>query len=324
MVERMQTLQGRRKLTRDQRQNIIIIMAFAVLLLVFGILSPYFFKASNLIAILNAAVPLGLIAIGETVCLITGQFDMSVGMVASLSGVIWTKLVAECGFPVYGAFFIGLFFGMLSGALAGLSVSRLHMPAWMATFALLEIWQGVIYIITNGEAVRMTKFKAFKFLGQGKLFGTPITMAMVILALGYILLALMLKYTKLGRELYIVGGNPEAARNVGIRIGFSQMFVFVLSGGLAGLAGLLFASRSGSGQPIIGEMYAMQGIAASVVGGTGMTGGKANLAITFIGVMIIVSLQNGLNMIAVPSFYQHIVTGVILIMSILVQTERGK
>lgn len=315
---------GRIHLTRDARQNIIILGVFVVLMALFGIMSPYFLQVDNLFTILTAAVPLGLVAISESVCLLTGQFDMSVGMVASLAGVVWTKLITLFGVPTYLAFAAGLACGVLSGYLAGASVAYLKMPAWMVTYAILQIIQGIIYIITNGDAVRMTKYKAFKFLGQYKILGTPVTFSILILIGALLIAHFMLRRTRLGRNLFIVGGNPEAARNVGINVRVCQIFVFTLSGGLAALAGLLFASRSGSGQPVIGEMYAMQAIAGSVVGGTAMTGGKTNLAMSFVGVLVITALQNGLNMIAVPTFYQHIVTGAILVLAILVQTQRDK
>lgn len=319
-----ETRKWNRRLSRDQRQNVIIILAFVVLMLIFGILSPYFLKPANLIALLVAAVPLGLIGIGECGCLLTGAFDMSVGMVASLAGVLWTMLITQAGMSTYAAFSVGLVFGIVSGMLAGVSVAFLKMPAWMATYALFQIWKGVIYILTNGEAIRMTTYNDFKYLGQHKLFGTPITWAVVIMLLAFVAMYFILRFTKLGRDLFVVGGNMEAAKNVGIRIRFAQTFVFVLSGTLSALAGLLFASRSGSGQPVIGDLYAMQAIAGAVVGGTSMAGGKANMAMTFVGILIVVCLQNGLNMVGVPSFYQHIATGLILVLAILVQTDRPK
>lgn len=249
---------------------------------------------------------------------------MSTGMVAALAGIIWTMLVSMAGVPLYLAFFLGLLFGTLSGLFAGISVAVFDIPAWMSTYALFQIWKGVIYILTNGEAVKMTKFKAFKYLGQYKLFGTPITWAVVILILVYVIMYFVLRYTKFGRDLFVIGGNREAAKNVGLNIRLEQTMVFVISGLLAALAGMLFASRSGSGQPAVGKLYAMQGIAGAVIGGTSMSGGKANMAMTFVGIMIMVVIQNGLNMIAVPSFYQHIATGVIMVLAILVQTDRPK
>lgn len=320
----MTDITKKRRLSRDQRQNIIILAALAVLLAFFGIQSPYFLKPANLIALLVAAVPIGLVGLGESICLVTGMFDMSPGMVATLSGIIWTTLLSEKGVPTYLSLLIALLFGIASGLIAGFSVSVLSMPAWMSTYALFQIWKGVIYIITNGEAVRMTKFKPFKFLGQYKIFGTDLTPAVLILILAYVIMFFVFKYTKLGRDLLVVGGNLEAAKNVGIPIKRRYLFVFAMSGFLASLAGALFASRSGSGQPAVGGLYAMQGIASAVIGGTVMGGGKTNVAMTFAGVMFVTSMQNGLNMIGVPAFYQHIAMGLVLILAILVQTERKK
>ena len=312
------------KLSRDSRQNIVILLAFAAMLALFGSLSEYFLTGKNFITLLNSAVPLGLIGIGQCYCLLTGSFDMSVGMTASFAGIIWTRLITDFDMPIYAAFAIGIAFGLASGLLNGWAVAYMKMPAWIATYATMQMWQGIIYIITEGEAVRMTKYKAFKWLGQHKCFGTGIPPAVIILIALFILAYFVLKYTKLGRDLYIIGGNIEAAKNTGIRIKRGQMFVFTVSGFMAALAGLLFASRSGSGQPIIGDQYAMQAIAGTVIGGTAMTGGKANIAMTFIGVMMVVCLQNGLIMAGVPAFYQHIATGAAVVLAIWVQTERKK
>lgn len=326
-VNMSETTQTRRKtlnLNRDARQNIIIIAALLFVMLFFGIKSPYFLKPANLAALLVAAVPLALIGLGESLCLLLGTFDMSVGMVASLSGIIWTTFISQLGVPTYLALAIALVFGLLSGLIGGLAVAYLNMPAWMATYALMQIWKGIIYIVTGGDAVRMTKFKAFKYLGQYKLFGSPITWAVIIMVVIYVVMYFILRHTALGRSLFVVGGNVEAAKNVGIRIRGCQIFAFMMSGLLAALGGALFASRSGSGQPVIGELYAMQGIAGAVIGGTAMIGGKTNVLMTFAGVMFVVCMQNGLNMIAVPAFYQHITTGLVLVLAILVQTERPK
>lgn len=312
------------KLSRDTRQNIVIVVIFIAMLALFGSLSEYFLTGKNFITILNSAVPLGLIGIGQCYCLLTGSFDMSVGMTASFAGIIWTRLIVDFDMPIYAAFAVGIAFGLASGLLNGWAVAYMRMPAWIATYATMQMWQGIIYIITEGEAVRMTKYKAFKWLGQHKCFGTDIPPAVLILIALFILAYFFLKYTKLGRDLYIIGGNVEAAKNTGIRIKRGQMFVFTVSGFMAALAGLLFASRSGSGQPIIGDQYAMQAIAGTVIGGTAMTGGKANIAMTFIGVMMVVCLQNGLIMAGVPAFYQHIATGAAVVLAIWLQTERKK
>jgi len=311
----------KKKLSRDARQNLVIISVLVAAIIIFSVLSPYFLKWNNIVDIIIAAVPLGLVAISESTCLMIGGFDMSVGYVACFSGIIWTTLIASNGWPVYPALAIALLFGIGSGLLAGYSVGVLNMPPWMTTFALMNIWQGCVLIVTKGEAVRMTKFKAFKVLGQKDLF-LGITPMVLILILAYVIFYLLYKYTKLGRELYVIGGNPEAAKNAGINIARGKIFAFTVSGFLAAMAGALFASRSGSGQPKVGGMYAMQGIAAATIGGS--KAGRTNLAMTFVGAVFIMTVQNGLNMIQVPAFYQYISTGVILVLAILVQTEKKK
>ena len=308
-------------LTRDARQNIIIIGVLVFAIILFSVMSPYFLKWDNIVAILVAAVPLGLVAISESNCLMVGGFDMSVGYVACFSGLIWTTLIASKGMPTYAALAIALLFGLASGTIAGFSVAVLNMPPWMTTFALMNVWQGCSLILTGGEAVRMTKFKAFKWLGQANLVAKIPPMVFLLIII-YVIMYCVHKYTKLGRDLFVVGGNPEAAKNAGINAVRAKMFAFMVSGFLAALAGALFASRSGSGQPKVGAMYAMQGIAAATIGGT--KAGKTNLAMTFVGAVFIMLVQNGLNMIQVPAFYQYITTGVILVLAILVQTEKKK
>ena len=312
------------KLSRDARQNIIVGVVFIFMMVLFGSLSEYFLKPNNMLALLVAMVPLGLIGIAQTCNMITGVFDLSVGMVASLAGVLWTWLITKFGVPIYAAFAVALVFGVISGAIVGFAVAYLHMPAWIASYAVMQLWNGLIFVITDGVAIRMTKYKAFKWLGQYKLFGIDFNPAVVIMLLAFVVMFFVLRYTKFGRDLFIIGGNVEAAKNVGVKIKPRQMTVLTLCGFWSALAGCLFASRSGSGQPVIGELYSMQAIAGSVIGGTLMTGGKANLAMTFVGVLMMVVLQNGLIMIGVPAFYQHIATGAAVVLAIFVQTERKK
>lgn len=324
-----ETTQIKKKITigRDARQNIIVMIVFVAMMAFFGIKSEYFLKASNLVTLFISAVPLGLIAIAQSSCLLTGNFDMSVGMVASLGGVIWTWLIVDMGVGTYAALAVALVVGLISGLIAGVTTAHLKVPSWISTFAMMQIWNGVILIITNGDAYRMTKYQDFKWLGQFKIFtieGVGVPPAVFILILAYVLFFILLKYTKLGRDLFIIGGNQDAARNAGISINRGLVFVFTMSGFLSALAGALFASRSGSGQPIIGDFYSMHAIAGSVIGGTAMTGGKTNPIMTFVGMMMVTVLQNGLNMIGVPAYYQHLVTGAVVILAIWVQTERRK
>ena len=311
-------------LGRDARQNIIIVLVYAAFFIAFSIISPYFAKGDNIITILVSATTLGLIGLAEGTCLLTGAFDMSVGQVATLAGIIWTSLITKAGWPTYLAMVVALVFGLFSGVIAGISVSYLQMPAWISTYALMQIWKGVGLLITNGEAVRMTLYKDFKFIGQYKIFGTGLTPMVVIMIGIYVLWYFLLRVTRLGRSLYVIGGNEEAARNVGINVNLGKIFAYTMSGLLSALAGCMFASRSGSGQPVVGALWAMQAISGTVIGGTLMTGGKMNVAMTFVGIVLVVTLQNGFNMAGLNTYYQYITTGIITVLAIFAQTERRK
>ena len=212
------------KLTSDVKQIILIVAAFTIMILVFSIGSEYFLKKDNIITILISAVPLGLIAIGECACLVTGVFDMSPGMVASLAGVIWATLITQFGMNTWLAFAIALFFGLFSGAIAGVSTAWFMMPAWMSTYALMQIWRGVIMIITGGKAINMSAYPEFKVLGQTKITNS-ITLPILLLIIIYVIVYFVFKYTKFGRSLFIVGGNIEAAKNAGLPVKSIQFFV---------------------------------------------------------------------------------------------------
>ncbi len=310
-------------LSRDAKQNAFIAVAFVGVMLIFTIGSKYFLTPKNILSIFVAAVPLGLIAIGECFCVMTGSLDLSVGNVASIAGVAAAMLIQDALWPVWAAMLAAFLIGPLSGALAGLAITRLKVPAWIATYSLLQIWRGVIMILTEGNAIRMSSDAGFKWLGQFEVIG-KIELPVVLMILIYIAAAFMLRKTRFGRSFFAVGGNIEAAKNCGMRIKTTQFSAFVISGAMASLAGLLFASRSAAAQPLMGQLYALQGIAATVIGGTAMAGGKANMATTFLGLLIIMAIQNGLNMLGVPSPFQYIATGVMLFIAVLIQTERPR
>ncbi len=311
-----------KNLGKDKKQNLWILLVYVLILIVFRTRSSYFLRSANLAAMLVAAVPLGLIAISEGLCLLTRNLDMATGMIASLAGVTWALLITRAGMNLWIALVLGLLYGAIAGLLSGILVAYMRLPAFIATYAMMLIWRGIIHVLTNGEAISMRGNKEFKILGQTKIFGTELTLPVVILIIVFIAAHLMMKYSRFGRSLYIIGGNRDAAVNTGININLTLCCVFVISGTLAALAGLLFASRANSAQAIIGETYAMQGIAATVVGGTKMEGGKASMAMTFIGVLIVIAIQNGLNMAGVNNFFQYIANGLIVFAAVLIQTDR--
>ena len=313
-----------RKLTRDQVQPVVIVLTLVVVCLVFGIIKRDFLTLTNFHSILLTAVPVGLIAIGECACIMAGYFDMSVGMVAAMGGLSAAALMERTG-ALGVAVLGGVAVGLVCGLLAGICVSLLRMNAFITTFALQSVYRGIIYIFTDGFPIPMfgELFDDFTKWGQLKVFGL-IQFPIVALILIYVLLALFLKYRKLGRSIYLVGSNPKCAHICGIHVRAVQMFIFLLCDVLAAVAGMLYASRIASAQAFMSELMPMEAIAATIVGGTSLAGGKGNLALTFVGVMVIYVVKNGLIMVGLPDFYQYIAIGAILYLAVLLQVDHKK
>jgi ribose transport system permease protein len=306
--------------TRDFFEKTVVLIVLLVLIIIFSSGSDYFLSSRNFLSIGMTISVIGLISIGQTMCLITRGFDMSVGMVAALGGVIFAEMVL-IGLPVPIAVILGLTFGVVAGLINGLSIALLNMNAFIVTFVWLQIYRGIIYIITGGMPVTIAGNNAFSFLGATKIFGV-IPLPVLIMIFLYILFSLVLKYTKFGRELYCVGGNPNAANISGISVKKTQIKAYLITSVLAALGGILFTSRVSAMQPTIGETYALDSIAATILGGTALTGGKGSIMGALLGVVIIGVIQNGLIMLNVNAYYQYIATGAIMFIAVLVHLDR--
>lgn len=312
------------RITGNKKQALIIIMVTIILIIVFSILRPAFFSADNFNSILLTMVPVSLVAIGECILLIGGGlFDLSVGMVASLSALCAAAIMKSTE-SVFLALMVGWGVGIGCGAIAGLSVSRLGMNAFISTFALQQIYRGIVYIWTGGFSnVLMDKeYTAFNNIGQSKLFGNTVQTPIVLMIIIFIVVALFMKYSRVGRSAYLIGSNIKASKISGINVKNIQLFMFMFMGFLAAMAGILLASRTAVSQPFVGEMYAMEGITAAVVGGTSMLGGKGNIIMTFLGVFIVYIIKNGLVMIGVSDYVQYIAIGLILFVAMLPQVQK--
>ena len=313
-----------KKLTKEQIQPVVIVLTLIVAGLIFAAINSSFLKLSNLHSILLTAVPVGLIAIGECACIMAGYFDMSVGMVAAMGGLTAAFTMQATG-SVLLSVLAGIVLGLVCGALAGLCVSYLNMNAFITTFALQSVYRGIIYILTEGFPISLfgEEYADFTKWGQLRVLG-KIQFPIVALIVIYLLMALFLKYRKMGRSIYLVGSNQKCAHICGVNVHGVQMLIFLLCDVLAAVAGMLYTSRVASAQPFMGELMPMEAIAATIVGGTSLAGGKGNLALTFVGVLIIYVVKNGLIMVGLPDFYQYIAIGAILYLAVLLQVEHKK
>lgn len=301
-----------------------IIIALLLEIILFSSLSPFFFTTDNLLNVTLQTSITAIIAAGMTFVILTAGIDLSVGAMVAFSGVIATSLLKinlpfSLSFPL--AILVGVTVGALSGAFAGLFVTRFNITPFIVTLALMTIWRGSAYIYTDGRPIWGLP-ETFGILGSGRLFGIPVpTIVMVIV---YVIAYVLLTRTKFGRYVYAVGGNKEAARLAGININKVILLVYVISGSLAAISGVILASRMNSGQPNAGLMYEMDVIAAVVVGGTSLFGGRGSIIGTFLGAMLIGILRNGLNLLNVGSYVQMVVLGIVILLAVLLDQMRIK
>jgi ribose transport system permease protein len=301
-----------------------ILAALIVEIILFSTLSPYFFTTENILNVSLQTSITAIIAAGMTFVILTSGIDLSVGAIVALSGVVITsalKLSLSFGISLPVAIFAGLMIGAASGAIAGQLVTRFNITPFIVTLALMTIWRGAAYMYTDGRPIWGLP-DGFSALGSGRVFTVPVPSIIMIGV--YVIAYIMLKKTRFGRHVYAVGGNREAARLAGIDSNRILMSVYIISGVLAAMSGLLLASRMNSGQPNAGLMYELDAIAAVVVGGTSLFGGRGSIIGTFIGAMLIGVLRNGLNLLNVGSYVQMVVLGVVILLAVMLDQMRSR
>jgi len=301
-----------------------IAIALIAEIILFSSLSPYFFTADNILNVSLQTSITAIIAAGMTFVILTAGIDLSVGAVVAFSGVITTSMLKidlpfSLVFPL--ALLIGIGVGIISGAIAGMFITRFNITPFIVTLSLMTIWRGSSYMYTDGRPVWGLP-EQFGYLGSGRLFGIPLPTIIMIAV--YVIAYLILKRTRFGRYVYAVGGNKEAARLAGININRVLSSVYIMSGALCAVSGILLASRMNSGQPNAGLMYEMDAIAAVVVGGTSLFGGRGTIVGTFLGAMLIGVLRNGLNLLNVNSYVQMVVLGGVILLAVLLDQMRTK
>lgn len=301
-----------------------IAIAFMIEIVLFSILSEHFLTADNILNISLQVSIIAIIAAGMTFVIITGGIDLSVGSLVAIAGIIATALLKlALPLPLAFAFAIagGVLTGIISGAFAGIGITKFNITPFIVTLALMTIWRGAAFIYTEGRPIWELP-EAFSFAGAGRILGIPLPTLIMILV--FVCSHIALTKTRFGRYVYAVGGNIEAARLAGIRTNRVLVQVYVLCGALSALSGILLASRVNSGQPNAGIMYELDVIAAVVVGGTSLSGGRGTIIGTFIGAMLIAVLRNGLNLLNISSYIQQVVVGVVILLAVMIDRGKGK
>lgn len=304
------------------KNNVGILSVLVLLCVIVSIATSKFLKPNNLISVLRQISINAYIALGMTLIIILGHIDLSVGAIVAMSGTLTVGFIVTQGLPIPVAILLGILLGMAAGMISGMIVTYFRVPAFIITMAMMNVCSGVAYVYSGGQATRIND-DFFSAIGTGYLFNT-IPLPVVYMIILIIVISFLLGKTKFGTYIYAIGGNREAARLSGVPIKKVEIAVFTISGVLSAFAGLVLCSRMYSGQPSVGNGYELDAIAACVLGGTSMSGGKGRISGTIFGAMVIGVISNGLNLIGVSSYWQLIVKGLIIACAVLLDSQKGK
>lgn len=300
-----------------------------VLIVVFSLSSPNFLQQNNIITILQATSVNGVLAIAATLVIISGGIDLSVGTLMTFCSVIAGVLLTYMGLPIYVGVPGALLCGAACGALTGFFIAQLKIPPFIATLGMMLIYRGLSLAICGAKPIYFNDTPGFSQISTGSLIGAvipglPIPNGVLILFLVAIIAAFILGRTVLGRFIFAMGSNEEALRLSGVNIARWKIAVYALAGGICAVAGIVLASRINSAQPAIGQGYELDAIAAVVIGGTSLSGGRGTMLGTMIGALIISVVANGLRILSVPQEWQIVVTGSIIILAVYLDILRRR
>jgi len=292
------------------------LIAAILVAVIVGFTNDRFWNLGNLNNLSLAVSITALMAIGSTLVIFTGGIDLSIGSMIALITMAMATLIKFEGWPVIAGLLFAVILGAILGAFNGLFSAYLKVPSFIATLAGLSIFKGAAFLFNNGSPI-FSISENFEVFFYGKLFGI-IPLPFIYVAVFYIFFILYMNYSKLGREIYAVGGNEIAAKFSGINVKKVKFITFVIAGAMAGIASILMASRLNSGSPNYGSGMELSAIAAAVIGGASLLGGRGDIINTLLGALIIIIVQNGLNLNAVPTSLQSITIGIIILIAVLI------
>jgi ribose transport system permease protein len=311
-----------KRLNPKATQTLLAFASLILLIIIFTIASPNFFRTDNLIGILLATAVNGILAVGVTFIIITGGIDLSIGTVMTFGSVMAGVFITMWGLPIPLGILAGILAGALCGLINGFSIAKLKIPPFIATLGMMMVTKGLNLILSGVKPVYFVDTPDFAKIATMPVLGIPMG---VVIFFGVALVAsFILNKTILGRYAFAIGSNEEAARLSGINTDAWKMGIYALGGAFAGVAGLVMASRLQSAQPALGAGYELDAIAAAVIGGTSLSGGEGSILGTVIGAFIITVLTNGLRIMSVPQEWQMVVTGLIVIGAVYLDIMRRK
>ena len=297
------------------------LIGLIAIVVIFGLLAPDFLSQRNLLNILQQSSINACLALGMTLVIISGGIDLSVGPTAAIAAVITATLMVA-GVPIPLAILAGLAIGAICGLLNGVLVAYAGLQPFIVTLGTLSTYRAIALIYTGGNPVLGIP-PAFRSLFNGALLGLPIPV--IIVAVVALLAWVLLKKTPLGEYLLAVGGNEEAAYVAGVPIAITKITAYVISGVLAALASMILIGRLGAAEPILGNLWELDAIAAAAIGGASLMGGKGSIVGTILGAIILGAMRNGLTLMNVQAFYQLLATGLIILVAMMIdRVTRGR
>ena len=310
---------------RDRLEQFLAFASLIVIFIFFSVASPNFLNYTNVTAILFSTVVIGTLAVGTTFVIITGGIDLSLGTGMALCAVISGVLIVNAGWPVPLGVLGAVLFGGLIGFINGLNIALLRLPPFIATLAMMLVAQGLALVISRSAPIYFSDAPSYTKISTGNLIpGLKLPNAVLVLAVLAIVAAVLLNKTILGRYTYSIGSNEEATALSGINVRKWKIIIYTLAGLFIGLAGVMISARLGSAQPATGAGYELQAIAAVVIGGTSLAGGKGTIVGTVIGALIISVLNNGLQIVSVPQEWQNVILGIVILIAVYADMARKR
>jgi len=290
------------------------------LIVFFSLTAKYFLSWSNMINVARQVSMIAIMAFGMTLVVVSGGIDLSVGSIMGFAGVVTAALMINFNLPIWVSVSGGILSAGLMGLFNGAAITLFKIPSFIATLAMLSIARGITYLYTDARPIYGLS-ESFNFIGTGYLGPVPIPVIFMVVI--FVMFSLLMRYTKIGRYAYSIGGNAEVARLSGINIKKYMRIFYLISGLMAGIAGVLLTARMGSGEPNAGIGYELDVIAAVVLGGTSLSGGTGTMLGTFGGALVMGVLDNGLAMLNVPPFVQMICSGFVILIAVGVSMRKS-
>jgi ribose transport system permease protein len=317
--------QKKKRINSNALQQVLAFASLIVLILIFSISSSNFFQFDNIIGILLSTAVVGILALGATMIIVTSGIDLSVGTVLTLSSVMTGVFAVNLGFPVWAAVIGGIVTGAVTGLVSGTAIAKLKIPPFIATLAMMMIAKGLALVISKATPIYFTSLPSFNKIAMGSIIpGSGIPNAIFIFFGMAILASLILNKTIIGRYTFALGSNEEATRLSGVNVNKWKVIIYMIAGAFTGVAGIVMASRLNSAQPALGAGYELEAIAAVVIGGTSLSGGKGTILGTVIGALIMSVLTNGLQILSVPQEWQTVVVGAVILLAVYTDVLRNK